>query len=332
MRTGFYFFVVALLFLTSCQANGQKMLYIYAGMDDGHAIKAFEQFEQDTGIRVVFKRLSNGKILSLLEEGETTIDIWYGGPSILFEEAKQQGLLYPYQSKTREEIDTRYLDEEGYWTGVYVSILALVANQQWHMEQGIELPKRWTDLQRVEYKNWLTLPDPQETGTGYLTLTLFQQIYGELRVQSVVQNINHNVSEYTSTGQGSGRVVGAKKSAATIMFAHDALRLKKEGYNDLVVIYPNEPTTYEIGAVAITQMSENKELAKMFVDWALTTNAQEIGKRIGNYQYLTNVNASQPVQAISPADLLISTPDHEQASRKQGQWLTQFEKWRAKEQ
>lgn len=328
MRGRVYVCILMMLILSSCQVQDPKeTLYIYAGMDDAHAIKAFEQFERDTGIQVVFKRLSNGKILDLIEKGDTKIDVWYGGPSVLFEEAKREGLLSPYISDKRKEIDPLYYDAEGNWTGVYVSVLALVANRQWHLEQGVELPKRWTDLQRVEYKGWITLPDPSITGTGYLTLTMLHQLYGESRTRSVVENINTNVSEYASTGMAPGRVVGSKKSAATIMFAHDAMRLKHEGYNELVIIYPNEPTMYEIGAVAITQAAENSEQAKTFVDWALSKEAQEIGKRVGSYQYLTNLTSSQPEQAIDPSELLMTIPDHTLSSTKRQNWISQFQEW-----
>ncbi|TSB48495.1 extracellular solute-binding protein [Alkalicoccobacillus porphyridii] len=328
MRGKVCIYVLIILILSSCQVQESKdVLYIYAGMDDAHAIKAFEQFERDTGIQVVFKRLSNGKILQLLEEGETKIDVWYGGPSVLFEEAKREGLLMPYRSEKRKDIDPLYYDADGNWTGVYVSVLALVANRQWHLEQGVELPKRWTDLQRVEYKGWLTLPDPRITGTGYLTLTMLHQLYGESRTRSVVENIDTNVSDYASTGISPGRVIGSKKGAATIMFAHDAMRLKHEGYNELVIIYPTEPTMYEVGAVAISQTTKNPEQAKLFVDWALSIEAQEIGKRVGSYQYLTNHSAIQPEQAIDPADLLVIDPDHAQSSTERQNWISQFQEW-----
>ncbi|GGN59762.1 extracellular solute-binding protein [Oceanobacillus indicireducens] len=305
---------VVLLLLSGCNKAGQKkVLQVYTGMDTAYMIRIAEQFERDTGIHISFQRKSNLEILQSLENGEEEFDIWYGGSSFLMEDAKQQGLLEPYISEYREEIDEIYKDEEGYWTGISVGVLAIVINRQWHVEQGVSNPQRWSDLQRVEYKNWLTLPNPESTEAGYLTIALFDELYGNLRTKSVVQNINQNVTDYTLAEDSTGRFIGYKESAATIMFAHDAMRLKNEGFTELNIIYPTEPTTYEVEAIAMTTNAQNEEAAQEFIDWSLTKEAQEIGQRIGNYHMLTNVNAVNPPQSVSLDELLIIPVDEEKA-------------------
>lgn len=315
----------ALLLLSSCGKAGQKEeLRIYTGMDTAYMIRIAEQFERDTGIHISFQRKSNHEILQLLEDGEEVFDIWYGGSSILMEEAKQKDLLQPYISENREDIDEKYKDEEGYWTGISTGVLAIVINRQWHLEQGVSNPERWSDLQRVEYKNWLTLPNPESTEAGYLTIALFEELYGDLRTRSVLQNINQNVTDYTLAEDSTGRFIGYKESAATIMFAHDAMRLKNEGFNDLHIIYPTEPTTYEVEAIAMTADVQNERAAQAFIDWSLTKEAQEIGQRVGNYHMLTNVNAVNPAQSVSLEELLIMPIDEKNAVENRSRLISNF--------
>ncbi|WP_152655794.1 extracellular solute-binding protein [Oceanobacillus sp. CFH 90083] len=325
MRKIIILLCAALLLFSGCGKAGQKEeLLVYTGMDTAYMIRIAEQFERDTGIRISFQRKSNHEILQSLEDREEAFDIWYGGSSILMEDAKQQELLLPYISEKREEIDEKYKDEEGYWTGISVGVLAIVINRQWHLEQGVSNPGRWSDLQRVEYKNWLTLPSPESTEAGYLTIALFNELYGELRTRSVLQNINQNVTEYTLAEDSTGRFIGYKESAATIMFAHDAMRLKNEGFNELNIIYPTEPTTYEVGAIAMTATVQNEEAAQQFIDWSLTKEAQEIGQRIGSYHMLTNVNAVNPVQSVSLDELLIMPVDEKKAVENRSDIISNF--------
>lgn len=324
-KTTIFLCVLLLLFFTGCsKVNRKDVLKIYTGMDTAYMIRIAEQFERETGIHISFEIKSNQEILHSLQDEEAEFDIWYGGSSFLMEDAKQQGFLKPYISGVRQEIDEKYKDEEGYWTGISVGVLAIVTNRQWHLEQGVSNPERWSELQRVEYKNWLTFSNPESTEAGYLTIALFDELYGALRSRSMLQNINQNVSDYTLAEDSTGRFVGYKENAATIMFAHDAMRLKNEGFNDLNIIYPTEPTTYEVEAISMTADVQNEVAAQKFIDWSLTKEAQEIGQRIGNYHLLTNVNAVNPPQSVPLEDLLIIPVEEKKAVENRSKLISDF--------
>ncbi|MFA9458414.1 ABC transporter substrate-binding protein [Halalkalibacter sp. AB-rgal2] len=314
--------------LLGCQTKNEVgKLNVYAGMYPDHAIKAMEQFQRETGIQVNFIRMSNGDILDHLqnEADDPVASVWYGGPADVFAQAQKEGLLHPYISPNASFIPDIYKNENGYWTGIYVGVLSIVANRQWHIERGIDLPSTWTDLLRSEYQNWITLPDPRSSGTGYLTLSLFTQLYGENEGFDFLQLLDQNVSEYTYSGSANGRSVAMGDQAVSIMFAQDAIKLYREGFRDVSVIFPKEETTYEVGAVAIIANSPHLEEAKTFVDWALTKQAQEIGKQVGNYQLLTHKLAQSPEEAIDPASIPVIDYDISQSGSNRKRLLNRWE-------
>jgi len=55
--------------------------------------------------------------------------------------------------------------------------------------------------------------------------------------------------------------------------------------------FPSEGTGYEIGGTAMVKDAKHPELAKLWIDWALTPAAQELGPKYSAYQAPTVIGA-----------------------------------------
>lgn len=317
------------LLLVACGPYGRDKgsITVYVGLYEDHAIRAMESFEKETGIKVSHVRMSNGEILERLrnEKNNPVASVWYGGPSDTFVQAKSEGLLQPYISPNASMISPSYKDEEGYWTGIYVGSIAFVSSRSWLKDVGLEAPQSWQDLLRPEYKGMVVIPDPRSSGTGYTILSTLVQLMGETDAFNYMKELNGNVRVYTTSGSAPGRSIGMGEGGVAVMFAHDALKFYREGFQDLHITFPMEGTGYEIGAVAMVAGTENEEEAKAFVDWALTKQAQELGKQMGNYQLLTNENAISPEEAYYLTELHTIDYDHEWAGVERSRLV---EKWK----
>jgi iron(III) transport system substrate-binding protein len=308
-----------IILLSSCSehqtSNGK--LTVYAGMHKDHALRAIEVFERETGIKVKLKRLSSGEILDLIrsEINQPQASVWYGGPVDAFIQAQHEGLLYPYISNNAIMIDDKDKDIEGYWTGIYKGALAFVTNKQWLQEIGETAPTSWRDLLEPHYNGKIVTGDPRTSGTAFTVLATVVQLWGEEHGYSYLKILDNYTPQYMSSGEVMGRRVGMKEDGTAIMFAHDAMKYYKEGFRDLIITFPKEGTGYEIGAVAILNGSPDLKEAKLFVDWTLTKEAQELGQHVGNYQTLTNMYAVSPEDSFSLSDLYVISYDHEWAGK-----------------
>ena len=308
--------ILIIAVLIGCTSvNEPKMLHVYAGLYEDHAIKAIEAFEKETGIKVKYVRLSAGEILHRLqrEKDGPRASIWFGGPVDTFIQAKQEGLLAPYLSQNRQQIDDIYKDEEGYWTGIYAGPLAIVSNRLWLQQNGLSVPKSWEELLQSELKWMIAMPNPNTSGTGYTILATLIQLYGEEAAFEYLSKLHGQIGWYTTSGSTSGRLVGMGDMGVAILFAHDAVKFFKEGFNQIVISFPKEGTGYEIGAVAMIHNGPEKEEAERFIDWVLTKQAQELGKQVGNYHLLTNREALSPAEAFPLSELNVVNYDHEWA-------------------
>ncbi|GIP35102.1 ABC transporter substrate-binding protein [Paenibacillus sp. J2TS4] len=318
--------LVLFVFLTACSPEKNGVLTIYAGLYDDHAIKAIEAFQKETGIKVSYLRMSSGEILARIraERDKPRTSVWYGGPADTFIQAKTEGLLTPYISVNSEWIDEAYKDEEGYWAGIYLGSLALVSNKAWLQEVGLSPPQSWNDLLNPKYKGMIGMPDPRTSGTGYTVLATLVQLWGEEQAFSYFKEIHQQINTYTTSGSVPGRKVGMGEIGTAIMFSHDAIKFYKEGFRDIIVGFPEEGTGYEIGAIGIINGAPNQNEAERFVDWALTKQAQELGKQVGNYQLLTNREAVSPAEAFPLANLTLIPYDHSWAGNNRERLLTKW--------
>ncbi|MCM3700976.1 ABC transporter substrate-binding protein [Paenibacillus macerans] len=315
--------------LTACGRESRGTLTVYAGLYEDHAIKAIETFQKQTGIKVNYVRMSSGEILARIrgERNAPKASVWYGGPADTFIQAKTEGLLEPYHSQNAAPIPREYRDPSGYWTGIYVGSIAFVSNKTWLQEVGLQAPQSWNDLLQPEYRGMISMADPRSSGTAYTTMATLVQLFGEDQAFDYLRRLHRQNVVYTTSGSVPGRTVGMGESGTAVMFAHDALKYYKEGFQNLVISFPTEGTGYEIGAVGIIKGGPNQEEARQFIDWALTKQAQELGKQVGNYQQLTNPDAVAPEEAI-PLEKLNAIPyDLEWAGKNRerliGRWTAE---------
>lgn len=298
------------LYFYQHQSTAQTgQLVVYTSVSEDHAIKAMEVFGKETGIHVSYVRLSAGETLDRLrkERDRPVASIWYGGPSDTYVQAKSEDLLTPYISQNAKMIPAAYKDEEGYWTGVYLGSIAFASNRHWLNQVGLPPPSSWHDLLAPEYKEKVMMADPRTSGTAYTTIATLAQLWGEDQAIAYLKALHTNIRHYPSMGRVPGRSAGMGEVGTSIIFSHDAIKYYNEGFRDLIISFPVEGTGYEIGAVAIVKNGPNLKEAMTFVDWALTKQAQEIGKQTGNYQLLTNEQAVPPADAL-PLDQLQVIP------------------------
>jgi iron(III) transport system substrate-binding protein len=275
-----------------------------------------EAFTKKTGVTTKFVRLSSGETVARLDAAKSNpeFDVWHGGPADGFGVARIGGLIDKYVSPTRTMIPKKYQDEDGFWTGVYVGALGFCSNTRELKRLGMKVPTSWADLLNPKLKRNISTAHPSTSGTAFTTLwTQVTRLGGETEGMDYMAKFHNQVLQYTRSGVAPVAISGRGEVAVGIVFSHDCVAGQEQGL-PLKVSFPSEGTGYEIGGVALVKGSKNPDAAKAYIDFTLSSEAQNLGPTVASYQVLTNPKAKYDRRMVTLSKLKIVNYDFEKAA------------------
>ncbi len=304
-----------------------KELTVYSAMPDGEIPTYFNAFQEDTGIKINYVRLSAGEMMARIaaEKDNPQASIMHGGSSDTYIAAMKEGLLEPYQSSELANVPEQYKDAEGVWNPIYVGAISFACNSEWFKEHNLEYPKSWEDLTKPELKGQISMAHPSTSGTSYTVLATIIQLHGEEKAWEYLSRLNANVRQYTKAGAAPPMEVGLGEAAVAITFSHDALKPAMEGY-PVELSFPEEGTGFEVGAVALIKngFPEEQENAKLFIDWCMSVRGQELYIDSASNRLPVNINANYADGLVSLDQLPIIDYDAVWAGSNKSRLVEEF--------
>ena len=294
--------LLPMLFYTH-NAHAEGKLTVYCSVQNVTCEKVTKRFAEKYNVDTQFVRNSTGTVLGKIkaEKDNPQADVWFGGTFEPHLQAADQGLLAVYRSPLQKDIMPQFkklMDERGDYTSIiYLMEVAIGVNTEKLKQLNIPEPKCFADLLKPEFKNQIQYADPRVSGTGYSFLTTLVQLWGEEKAFDYLKKLNANVAQYSKSGLATGNLSTGEVSV-DVSFMHSYVREKDKGA-PVKGILPCEGVGYTLGAVSIIKGARNLENAKLFVDWALSKEAQELTWQKGEaYSILTNTTAQQSPYAL----------------------------------
>ncbi len=287
-------------------------------------------FEAKTGVKTGYVRMSSGEALAKLRatKNNPEFSVWWGGPADGFVAANAEGLLEPYKSPNAAKISDKQKDPNGVWTGIYIGALGFCSNKNGLSKLGVDMPKSWEDLLNPKLKGQIAMAHPASSGTAYTTLWTQVVLRGGVdKAFEYLKKLNSNILQYTKTGAAPGEMAGRGEVGVGLVFSHDCVRAFDSGMKDLQVSFPSEGTGYEIGGVALVKGAPETAAAKMWIDWSLTPEAQEIGPtpQVKAYQLPTNPDAKVSERSVKLSELKLVDYDFQAAGKARKELTAKFE-------
>ena len=285
-------------------------------------------FQEETGIETSYVRLSSGEAFARLQAGADNpeFSVWWGGPADAFVAANEEGLIEPYVSPSAADIADDQKGADGIWTGVYVGALGFCSNTAVLGELGVDVPTSWDELTAPELQGQVAMAHPASSGTAYTAFyTQVLRLGGEDEAIEFMQELHPNILQYTSSGAAPAEMAGRGEIGVSVVFSHDCVRNIEAGFSDLEVSFPEEGTGYEIGGVALVANAPEPVAAKMWIDWSLTAEAQEIGATTASFQLPTNPDAAVPEESVNLDEVNLVDYDFQAAGEAREALTARFE-------
>ncbi|WP_064607253.1 ABC transporter substrate-binding protein [Photobacterium sp. J15] len=299
------------------QVMAEGRLVVYCSATNAMCEAETKAFSEKYDVKTSFVRNGSGSTLAKIqaERKNPRADVWYGGTLDPQSQAGEMDLLAAYKSPELNNIMEKFRDpakrKGNYSSAVYMGILGFGVNTERLAEKGLPIPSCWNDLTKPEYKEEIQIADPQSSGTAYTALATFIQLWDEDKAFDYFKKLDKNISQYTKSGVTPSRNSARGEIAIGIGFLHDYSLEQSKGA-PLELISPCEGTGYEIGGVSIIKGARNMDNAKLFVDWVLSKEGQQLAWQKGkSFQILTNTTAEQSPNALDPSKLSLINYDME---------------------
>ncbi len=277
----------------SINASQADKLTLYCSAQEDWCQLLARSFEDATGIDVNMTRKSSGETYAQIraESSNPKGDIWWGGTGDPHLQAAEEGLTMEYMSPMRDQLHDWAISQAesaGNRTiGIYSGALGYGYNTEILEANDLPVPGCWRDLLKPEYKGHVQMANPNSSGTAYTTLASMVQIFGEEEGFNFMKDLHKNINQYTKSGSAPIKAAGRGENTIGIVFMHDAVKQAVTGF-PIAVVAPCEGTGYEIGSMSIIDGARNLEEAKMFYDWALSTDAQNLALQVNAFQVPSN--------------------------------------------
>jgi iron(III) transport system substrate-binding protein len=237
----------------------------------------FEKSVKDVEIRWV--RDSTGVITAklLAEKNNPQADAVFALAATSLLVLEQEGMLTPYAPKGVEALNPRVVDTKKppMWVGMDVWGATICFNTVEAQKRNLPKPESWKDLLKPVYKGQITMPHPASSGTGFLDVTAWLQLFGEAEGWKYMDALHENIAQYVHSGSKPCRQAGAGEFVMGISFEYRANATKASGA-PIDLIFPKEGVGWDMEASAIMKASKKQEAVRKLMDWGVTREANEL--------------------------------------------------------
>jgi 2-aminoethylphosphonate ABC transporter binding protein len=178
--------VIAVVLVVALPAYAKTQLLVYTAVE-AEELKGFSQAftKAYPDIEIRWVRDSTGIITAklLAEKANPRADVIWGLAATSLLLMKQENMLMPYAPPGLEKLDAKFKDADNppFWVGQRAWAAVLCFNTIEAERRNLPKPASWQDLTKPIYKGHVAMPNPASSGTGYLDVSSWLQIFGEER-------------------------------------------------------------------------------------------------------------------------------------------------------
>ncbi|GAU78473.1 ABC transporter substrate-binding protein [Fusibacter sp. 3D3] len=283
-------------------------LVVYSPNSEGLMNATVPLFEEKYGIKVEVIQAGTGELIKRLssEKDAPYADVMFGGSFSQFYSNAE--LFQDYISPNDGNVIEAYQNTTGYTTSYVLDGSCLIVNKT--LLGDIEV-KGYKDLLNPELKGKIASADPANSSSAFAQLTnilLANGGYDNDGAWAYVKDLYTNID---------GKVMGSSskvyKSVADgemvvgLTYEDPSAGLVRDGA-DVAIVYPEEGTVYLPATAAIVSNCENLENAKLFIDFIISEEIQNIyGTTLTNRPVIEGAEVGTYLTPIS--DIHVITED-----------------------
>jgi iron(III) transport system substrate-binding protein len=265
--------------MTACASDGRTPVVLYSPHGRDQLIlleKAFEAERPDIDIR--WLDMGSQEILDRLrfERVNPQADVWFGGPTTIFDLGIKDSLLQPYRPEWAGHVGPNGIGPADLYYPVYRTPAVIAFNNKVVRQE--DAPHDWDEVLEPRWRDKIVIRDPMASGT-------MRAIWGLIIYRGIQQTGDtaagmewlRRLHAYTKTYTLNPAILDAKLARAeglvTLWDLPDILIGISKGL-PFGYTFPRSGTVVIDDAIGLVKGSDHPEAAKAFIDYVGGVEAQ----------------------------------------------------------
>ncbi len=276
-------------------------LVMYSPNSEGLINSLIPAFEEKTGIKVDLQQAGTGELFTKLrgESKDPVADVMFGGGYTTYTE--NEDLFEEYVAQGDEKLPEAYQNKSKIRTSYTLDGSCLIINKD--LTKGMEI-NGYKDLLNPELKGKIATADPTSSSSAFAHLTNMLKAMGGYEsddawnyVKDLFTNVDGKIQSSSSSVY---KTVADGEMAVGLSYEDPVLQLKKDGADNIEIVYMEEGSVYLPAGAGIIKGAKNKENAQKFMDFLVSQEAQDIlGTQTTNRPVLENAKVSDDITPIT---------------------------------
>ena len=141
---------------------------------------------------------------------------------------------------------------------------SIIVNMTILEKENLPIPKTYEDLLNPIYKNYIAMPDPKSSGTGFFFLKNLVNVLGEDEAFAYIDKLAANVKQFTESGSGPVKLLIQGEVAIGLGLTFQAVNELNSG-NNFLIIEPEYGSPYSLTSTAMLEgRQKNADIERVF--------------------------------------------------------------------
>jgi iron(III) transport system substrate-binding protein len=246
------------------------------------AERTFEQLHPDVDVR--WLDMGSQEVLDRVrsERVNPQADVWFGGPSMLFQRAAAESLLTAYRPTWAADVAPRGRAPGNFYTAAYETPAVIAYNSA--AVPAPEAPHDWDDVLAPRWKGKVLIRDPIASGTmraifGMVVLRGLAATGDTAAGFAWLRRLDAQTRDYVLNPVLLDQKLVRREGLVSLWDLPDILVARAKG-QPLGFTLPTSGTPVIEDAIALVKGARHPDAARQFIEWVGTQGAQLLATRV----------------------------------------------------
>jgi iron(III) transport system substrate-binding protein len=206
-------------------------------------------------------------------------DVWFGGPSTIFDRGIHDSLLIPYRPAWADRVASS--GDARYYYPVYRTPAVIVFNSR--AVPRDKAPQDWDEVLAPRWKDQVIIRDPMASGTmraiwGLILVRSIRETGDTAQGMAWLRRLDGQTRTYTINPALLNEKLVRQEGLVSLWDLQDILISRSKGM-PLGYVFPRSGTVVIEDAIALVRGTRHAEAARAFIDYVGTEEAQLLAAR-----------------------------------------------------